>query len=179
MVSQWLRTPALYLTRYLMFYLHLCLGKTGVGFEGLTAVVVKSSVFWDITLCSPLKVNRRFGGTCHVHLQCWRISQARNQCEAGGKQNSRLAEISDYVGNRKEMKDSKPIPIVLPVGQNEPPIPIGCPTQPSRPIGGKNRITSMALKRGSCAGLGKDRGEVRMWWAENGGVWERRRVRGS
>jgi hypothetical protein len=31
-----------------------------VGFEVLTAVVMKSPIFWDITLCSPLKVNRRF-----------------------------------------------------------------------------------------------------------------------
>jgi hypothetical protein len=28
-----------------------------VGFEVLTAVVMKSSIFWDITSCSPLKVN--------------------------------------------------------------------------------------------------------------------------
>jgi hypothetical protein len=28
-----------------------------VGFEGLTAVVMKSTIFWDITPCSPLKVN--------------------------------------------------------------------------------------------------------------------------
>jgi hypothetical protein len=30
-----------------------------VGFEVLTAVIMKSSVFWDITLCSTLKVKRR------------------------------------------------------------------------------------------------------------------------
>jgi hypothetical protein len=29
--------------------------------EVLTAVILKSSVFWDITPCIPLKVNRRFG----------------------------------------------------------------------------------------------------------------------
>jgi hypothetical protein len=29
----------------------------------------EESVFWDITPCSPLKVNRRFGGTYHLHLQ--------------------------------------------------------------------------------------------------------------
>jgi hypothetical protein len=57
-----------------------------VGFEVLTAVVVKSSVFWDITLCSPLQVNQRFGGTCFLFLQGERISQARHQCEVGGKQ---------------------------------------------------------------------------------------------
>jgi hypothetical protein len=28
----------------------------------------ESSVFWDIS-CSPLNVNRRFGGTCRLHLQ--------------------------------------------------------------------------------------------------------------
>jgi hypothetical protein len=32
------------------------------GFEVLTAVVMKYTIFWDITPCSPLKVNRRFGG---------------------------------------------------------------------------------------------------------------------
>jgi hypothetical protein len=29
-----------------------------------TSVVMKRSVFWDIKLWCPLKVNRRFGGTC-------------------------------------------------------------------------------------------------------------------
>jgi hypothetical protein len=47
-----------------------------VGFEVLTAVVMKSSIVWDITPCSPLKVNRRFGGTCCLHLHGRRISQA-------------------------------------------------------------------------------------------------------
>jgi hypothetical protein len=52
-----------------------------VGFEVLTAVVTER----DIARCSPLKVNRRFGVTCHLHLQGRRISQAINQREAGGK----------------------------------------------------------------------------------------------
>jgi hypothetical protein len=34
-----------------------------VGFEVLRAVVMKSTILWDITPCSPLSVNRRFGGT--------------------------------------------------------------------------------------------------------------------
>jgi hypothetical protein len=42
---------------------------------------MKSSTFRTITLCSPLKVNRYFGGTCSLHLQGQRISQARNQRE--------------------------------------------------------------------------------------------------
>jgi hypothetical protein len=48
-----------------------------VGFEVLTAVVMKSSMFWDITPCNPLEINRRFGGT-FLHLQGRRMSQARN-----------------------------------------------------------------------------------------------------
>jgi hypothetical protein len=31
------------------------------GFEVLTEVVMKSSIFWDITPCSLLEVNRRLG----------------------------------------------------------------------------------------------------------------------
>jgi hypothetical protein len=50
-----------------------------VRFEVLTAVAMKSSIFWDISLCSPLNVNRRFGGTCRFHLQ-------GNQHKAGSKQ---------------------------------------------------------------------------------------------
>jgi hypothetical protein len=34
-----------------------------VGFEVLTAVVMKSSILWNITHCSPLKINLRFRGT--------------------------------------------------------------------------------------------------------------------
>jgi hypothetical protein len=34
------------------------------------------------TPCSPLKVNRRFGGTHRLHLKGRNISQARNQRES-------------------------------------------------------------------------------------------------
>jgi hypothetical protein len=40
---------------------------------------MKSYIFWDIMSCSPLRINRHFGGTCHLYLQGRRISQARNQ----------------------------------------------------------------------------------------------------
>jgi hypothetical protein len=36
-------------------------------------MVMKSSVFWDITPCSPLKVNRRFGETCHVFSSAYHL----------------------------------------------------------------------------------------------------------
>jgi hypothetical protein len=50
-----------------------------VGFEVLTAVVMKSTICWDITSCSPLKVNRRFGGIYRFHLQGREIIRAGKQ----------------------------------------------------------------------------------------------------
>jgi hypothetical protein len=56
--------------------------RTGnAGFVVLTAVVMKCTVFWDITPGSPMKANRRFGGIYRLHLQGRRISRARNQRE--------------------------------------------------------------------------------------------------
>jgi hypothetical protein len=49
------------------------------GFEILTAVVM-SSIFWDITPCSPLKVSRRFGGTYRLHIYGL-LNRVRNQSE--------------------------------------------------------------------------------------------------
>jgi hypothetical protein len=46
-------------------------------------LVIKSSIFWDITWRSLLKVDEHFEGICHLHLQGWRKSQGRNQREAG------------------------------------------------------------------------------------------------
>jgi hypothetical protein len=44
---------------------------------------MKSFVFWDIMLCSPLNVIRHFRQIYRLHLQGWRINQVRNQCVAG------------------------------------------------------------------------------------------------
>jgi hypothetical protein len=43
---------------------------------------LKSTIFWDMTPCSPLKVNRRFGGSYSLHLQFRKINRARNQRES-------------------------------------------------------------------------------------------------
>jgi hypothetical protein len=67
-----------------------------VGFEGLTAVGMKRYRLWDITPCSLLKINRFFEGTYRLQLQSRRISQARNQREAGSKQSNRLAELIEF-----------------------------------------------------------------------------------
>jgi hypothetical protein len=37
--------------------------KQNVSFEVLTAVLVMRFIFWDITSCSPFRVNRSFGAT--------------------------------------------------------------------------------------------------------------------
>jgi hypothetical protein len=41
-----------------------------------------SSIFWNIMPYSPLKVTRCFGGTCRLHHQGQKISQARNHHES-------------------------------------------------------------------------------------------------
>jgi hypothetical protein len=45
-------------------------------------LLVKSSILWDITACSPLKVNQSFGGTCRFLFQGRKINQAISQHEA-------------------------------------------------------------------------------------------------
>jgi hypothetical protein len=49
---------------------------------------MKGSIFWDITQCSPLKVNRCYGGTYSLHLQ-GRISRAWNQSNSSWQENTR------------------------------------------------------------------------------------------
>jgi hypothetical protein len=70
---------------------------------------MKSSVFWDITPCSPLKANRRFGGTCRLHLQGRRISRSRNQRESRWQacpedrnfHSHRCENLKSYIGSMR------------------------------------------------------------------------------
>jgi hypothetical protein len=55
---------------------------------------MKRTIFWSITPCSPLKMNRRFGGTYRLHLQVRRISRARNQRESSWQVTSACNLIS-------------------------------------------------------------------------------------
>jgi hypothetical protein len=57
---------------------------SNVGFEVLTPVFMKSTIFWDITPYSPLKVNRRFGETFRLHFKR-PISGAKYQQESRWK----------------------------------------------------------------------------------------------
>jgi hypothetical protein len=77
------------------FYMKLDIEDVGIRF--LTSVVIKSYTFCKIVPCSPLKVNRRFGRTCHLHFQGRRISQERNQREAGNMQVSSACYVPDVL----------------------------------------------------------------------------------
>jgi hypothetical protein len=48
--------------------------------------MMNSSITWDRTPCSPLKVNRRFGGIYSFHLRGRRVRQAWKQHEARSNQ---------------------------------------------------------------------------------------------
>jgi hypothetical protein len=37
-------------------------------FEVLKRVNIKTTIFWDMALCSSEDGNKRFGGTCYLHL---------------------------------------------------------------------------------------------------------------
>jgi hypothetical protein len=55
----------------------------------MTDLRLKSSIFWDITPCSPLKVNQYFEEKFRLHPQGRRISQAKAPgIKPGGKQSS-------------------------------------------------------------------------------------------
>jgi hypothetical protein len=53
-------------------------------------VVMKSVNIWDITLCSPLSVNRRFRGTYRLHLQGQRNNFSKR---TSGKLETRVYEV--------------------------------------------------------------------------------------
>jgi hypothetical protein len=40
---------------------------------------MKSTIFWDMTPCSPLSFNRRFGGIYRLHLHGRRNKFSKNQ----------------------------------------------------------------------------------------------------
>jgi hypothetical protein len=43
--------------------------KMYVGYEVLTEMFMKSSIFWDIIPCNPFKINQHFGVTSRLYLQ--------------------------------------------------------------------------------------------------------------
>jgi hypothetical protein len=78
-------------SRGILYFLHkniTVVQYSFVEYEVLTAMVMKSPIFWDITPCSPLKVNRLSEGTCCLHLQGRRMI----------KQETRMKQVARSVG---------------------------------------------------------------------------------
>jgi hypothetical protein len=66
---------------------------------------MKSILFWDVTPCSLLSCNRRFGGTYRLHPQGQKISRARNQRENGWKASAfTLASCWAYIFSALRME---------------------------------------------------------------------------
>jgi hypothetical protein len=63
----------------------------------LQSRLMKYSVFWIVSPCSPLQANRYFGEARCLHLQDRKISQARNQHEAVGKQSRASHLLHVYI----------------------------------------------------------------------------------
>jgi hypothetical protein len=84
-----------------------------VGFEVFTLVVMKSIIFWDITPCGPLSVNRRFGGTYRLHLQGRRNKFSKKPTSK--QVASRIIcqpEIRVYIENRRYVENWNSVPIL-------------------------------------------------------------------
>jgi hypothetical protein len=62
------------------------------GFEVLTTVIMKKSIFWDTVSCSPSKMTQNLGGTC-LPSEGQRTSQARNCHEAVNKQSQKIRNL--------------------------------------------------------------------------------------
>jgi hypothetical protein len=73
-----------------------------VGCEVLTALDIKSYIFWDTMPCSTLKINRHFRITFRLHLQGRRISQAIYRHEAGSKQSLTFNELHGVISQKIE-----------------------------------------------------------------------------
>jgi hypothetical protein len=70
-------------------------------------VLMKGSIFWDITLW--LKDDRHFGGKFCLRFQGQRISLARNQNETGSKHNAPPAEMLIYTWNRRARQHNRSV----------------------------------------------------------------------
>jgi hypothetical protein len=59
--------------------IHVFLSLVHVFMMSLFILSMKSTIFWDVTLCSLVKANRHFKGAYHLNLESQRISQARHK----------------------------------------------------------------------------------------------------
>jgi hypothetical protein len=72
-----------------------------VGFEVFTAVTVKSTVFWDVILCSLVEV-QHFGGTYYLQIQGRRVNQTTSKKQAENQQAVPVAYLTLWPGRWKQ-----------------------------------------------------------------------------
>jgi hypothetical protein len=66
-----------------------------------------NKVLWGTTLCSLLEVNRRFGGTCRLHLQGGSVNQAKIQHEAGFQRTTQCYNSEDRSAYNRRCENLK------------------------------------------------------------------------
>jgi hypothetical protein len=79
-------------------------GNIHLATDHMEDLEIKSTIFWDITPCSPVSDNRRFGGTYRLHLQGRNNKLSKKP--AWKKVASRIIrqlEIQVFIGNRREV----------------------------------------------------------------------------
>jgi hypothetical protein len=53
--------------------------RKSILYEDDIELTKKSTIYWDMTPCSPVEIHRRFGETYCIHFQCRKISQKSNK----------------------------------------------------------------------------------------------------
>jgi hypothetical protein len=97
-----------------------------VGFQVLTAVVMKCTVFWNITSCSPLSVNRRFGGTYRLHLQGQKNKLSKKPaCKQVASRIIRQLEIRVYIDQQPTFFGDNLLCFLSPIGSLVEPMRVG------------------------------------------------------
>jgi hypothetical protein len=90
-------------------------------FCAIKTTLERNVIFWIVTLGSSEEVHWRFGGTYRLHLQGRRVSQTRNQQEAGDKQtrcldNSSIMMMVTICSSETSVDCTSVQPIVTAVG---------------------------------------------------------------
>jgi hypothetical protein len=72
-----------------------------VGFEVLISVIIKSSLFWDITPCNQLKVKQRFREIYRIYLQGRKITQRELVTKQSSKKEKMVEKRGHACGQKR------------------------------------------------------------------------------
>jgi hypothetical protein len=79
----------------------------------------KKSRFYE-EFCLPkyngVESQQTFGGACRLHLHYRGIIQPKDQLESRSNYSKKLAQLSESIGNRREMEGCKSVPVGSPKG---------------------------------------------------------------